>query len=95
MMRMGNNVEEMNKNYKFLYFYNVVSNLKSFNTSSVVNAFCVKTCPDKLYYQDKNVKYELDCKTTTNKTDCLVNAVDYYNSTSSKLFLCNYFYSDG
>ena len=83
------------KDYKFLYFYNVVSNLKSFNTSSVVNAFCVKTCPDKLYYQDKNVKYELDCKTTTNKTDCLVNAVDYYNSTSSKLFLCNYFYSDG
>lgn len=27
------------KDYKFLYFYNVVSNLKSFNTSSVVNAF--------------------------------------------------------
>ena len=71
------------KDYKFLYFYDVVGNLKRLNVSSIVNGICVKKCPDNKNPK-KGEKIFLDCKPTENNPDCNVSAVSYYNSTGSK-----------
>ena len=67
------------EDYKMLYFYNVISNLKNFKVAKIVNAFCVKDCPEKEF--DKTKEYiNLTCKGTENNPDCIVTKENYYQS---------------
>ena len=75
------------KDYKYLYFYQTTNNLKTFNTSKIANAFCVKECPNKQYHDDNQTAYTLDCKPTSQSKGCDVLPVDYYNSSSSKIII--------
>ena len=74
------------KDYKYLYFTNVVNGLKDFSTEKILNGVCVKTCPDSKYIETHtttdggNEVYELECVQTTVKTDCYISKDDYYES---------------
>ena len=74
--------DEGYEEYNALYFYNVLENLKSLEVTKIVNAFCVKDCPQNKYmkdqYKDKNIK--LDCKPTKNNQDCSIKFENYYQS---------------
>ena len=73
--------DEGYKDYPYLYFYSVLSNLKSLNVSKIINAICVKDCPtDKKKDNPNKDPYYLDCKPTKNNTDCKVEFKDYYQS---------------
>ena len=72
------------EDYPYLYFTNVVSGLKSFDTNKMLNAVCVKVCPN-----DKNApeqtfgsvkKVKLDCKKTKSMADCYIDKDNYYES---------------
>ena len=51
--------DEGYKDYKLLYFYDVLGNLEKFKISKIVNAFCVRECPSNKYnkneYKNKNI----------------------------------------
>ena len=70
------------EDYKFLYFYSVVSGVTSIDTDAIIKGVCVKECPtDKLdKTQGLNQEYTLQCKTNTLKTDCKIKYKDYYES---------------
>ena len=70
------------EDYKFLYFYSVVSGVTSIDTDAIIKGVCVKECPtDKL---DKTLSsdtiYTLKCKTNAIKTNCDIKYKDYYES---------------
>ncbi|MCP4649558.1 MAG: hypothetical protein GY853_05700 [PVC group bacterium] len=59
--------------YKYIYLYQTVSELKKVNSAFTSFAFCVKTCPS-------NYLQPIQCKPTTKKTDCLVTFENLYLS---------------
>ena len=67
------------KDYPYLYFYSVVSNIKTLNTDGAINGVCVKECP-KLALPNNAPDFTLSCHTTSKKHDCKVDASDYYQS---------------
>lgn len=70
--------------YKMLYFYDVISNLEQFKLTGIVNAFCVKECPNKVYdkkqFDNKNIT--LECIGTKNNPNCTISYKNYYKSKS-------------
>ena len=76
-------LDKVYENYKMLYFYDVIGNLKQLKVSKIVNAFCVEECPENQY--DKN-EYKgkkniiLKCKGTKNNPNCSVTYENYYQS---------------
>ena len=70
------------ENYKMLYFYDVIGNLKNLKIKSMVNAFCVEECPEEKYdkneYKNKNIT--LKCVPTKNNPNCGVTYENYYQS---------------
>ena len=77
-------LDEGYENFKKLYFYNVIGNLKKLDIEKIVNAFCVEECPDTKYeknvYKDSNIT--LKCKPTKNNPNCSVSFENYYESKS-------------
>ena len=69
------------EDYPYLYFYNVLTNLKKLNFDRIINAVCVKDCPTyiKKDYKDDKV-FELECKPTKNNSKCTVEYNNYYQS---------------
>jgi hypothetical protein len=59
--------------YPYLYFYAAVSNLKTINTTGVVQGVCVSSCPT-------NFTGKLNCTPTVQNKDCSVNQIDFYVS---------------
>ena len=75
------------KDYKYLYFYSVVSNLQNFTLSKTISGFCVKDCPKDIYNSSQNpADITVDCKPTTNNLNCNIKYHDFYNSTKSKFY---------
>jgi len=72
------------KDYPYLYFYQAVSNLKTINTTGVVQGVCVSSCPG-------NYTASLNCSKTKANPNCSVKQIDYYVSTPCKLI--SYFIS--
>ena len=68
------------EDYKMLYFYNVIGNVKKLEISKIVNAFCVKKCPDFTKEEYKTKNNTLDCIGTKNNPDCEVTYENYYQS---------------
>ena len=71
------------KDYKYLYFYQVISNAKKLEPGEMINGFCVKECP-KNDFKNKdataNPIVNLDCVPTKNNKDCNVTFENYYES---------------
>jgi len=71
------------EDYPYLYFTNVVSGLKNFDTDKILSSVCVKECPN-----DKNIQtgssdgyIKIKCKKTrTMTTDCEIAKENYYES---------------
>ena len=72
--------DEGYEDYKYLYFYNVVSNLQDFELKKAVNAICVKECPKLEEDKIETWPYEHECKTKP-KTVCQIEKKNYYRST--------------
>ena len=68
------------EDYKYLYFYNVTSNVKSLNLGSVINGICVEQCPNKTLNEATEQTTQLNCKGTKNNPDCDVTYENYYES---------------
>ncbi len=70
------------QDYKLLYFYDVIGNIEKLEIQKIVNAFCVKECPNKKYNKDeyKNKNITIDCKGTKNNPNCTVSYKNYYQS---------------
>ena len=72
------------ENHKMLYFYNVIGNVKKLEISKIVNAFCVKKCPDENFekndYKNRNISLLDYCIGTKNNPDCNVTYENYYHS---------------
>ena len=68
------------KDYPYLYFYSVISNAKNLDTGSLINGFCVKSCPQHLLKKNTDTEVELECVPTIGKTDCKVTKDNYYDS---------------
>ena len=69
------------EDYPYLYFYSVISGLSRFDTDKLINGVCVKKCPnDKKSKMNRNQPIYLDCKSTTNNSDCSVTYINYYES---------------
>ena len=68
------------KDYPYLYFYSVVSNVKKMQTGEIINGFCVKECPQKLFKDNAAWKFIEGCKGTKNNPDCKVTFENYYES---------------
>lgn len=66
------------EDYPYLYFYKTLSNIKDLEISGIVNAICVKTCPNQDYKEGDVIK--IDCKPTVNNTNCEMKYLDYYKS---------------
>ena len=62
------------KDYPYIYFYEVISNVKQLNASSVINGICVKECPT-----EKDVT-KLKCKGTKKNPNCTITPENYYQS---------------
>ena len=79
------------KDYKYLYFYQVISNAKKLEPGEMINGFCVKECP-KNDFKDKDAstvnKVNLDCVPTKNNKDCNVTFENYYESKSILNRIC-------
>lgn len=61
--------------YPYIYLYNAVSNLKTYNLTGIAQGVCVTNCP---------VNYTgsiAPCKSTTNNPGCTVTWDNYYPST--------------
>ena len=67
------------EDYPYLYFYSVVSNVKSLNTDSIINGVCVKECP-KVNLNTRDRPFYLSCHPSKHNTDCKVEEGDYYQS---------------
>lgn len=63
--------------YPYLYFYNSVSNIQTFNASKITQGVCVKTCPS--VYTGT-----LDCYPTANNPNCAISSTNFYKSVSCK-----------
>ena len=68
------------EDYKFLYFYSVVSGALSVDTDAIIKGVCVKECPTQKLDKNLNPTFTLPCKTNTKKTNCEINYIDYYES---------------
>ena len=71
------------KEYKYLYFYNTLNNIKDGNISNIINAVCVKECPDDINTDspDITIPIVLSCWPTQNNQKCEVSKDNYYNAT--------------
>jgi hypothetical protein len=67
------------EDYPYLYFYSVVSNVKSLNTDSIINGVCVKECP-KVNHNTKEAPFYLSCHPSKKNANCEVKKGDYYQS---------------
>ena len=67
------------EDYPYLYFYSVVSNVKSLNTDSIINGVCVKECP-KVNHNTKEEPFYLSCHPSKHNAHCEVKKGDYYQS---------------
>ena len=67
------------EDYPYLYFYSVVSNVKSLNTDSIINGVCVKECP-KVNHNTKEEPFYLSCHPSKKNANCEVKKGDYYQS---------------
>ena len=69
------------EDYPYLYFYSSINNTDD-SKETIINAFCVKECPNKIYdieeYKDKNIT--LDCKKTILNEKCEISHKNYYPS---------------
>ena len=67
--------------YPYLYFYSSINNTNN-SKETIINAFCVKECPDIIYdideYKDKNIT--LKCKPTNLNSNCEILHKNYYPS---------------
>ena len=76
--------EGVYKDYPYLYFYNVIENAKKLEIKKLINGFCVKECPKKLFDGNTNVpeseEKEVQCITTSKKHDCKIQFGNYYES---------------
>ena len=68
------------EDYPYLYFYSVVSNVKSLNTDSIINGVCVKECPKVNHKTEDGRPFYLSCHPSKNNTNCKVEEGDYYQS---------------
>jgi hypothetical protein len=70
------------EDYKYLYFYSVLSGVTSFNEDKIIQGVCVSKCPsDKIKKTaTPNQEYHLQCKATKNNPNCVVKYKDYYES---------------
>lgn len=78
------------KDYKYLYFYNSISNLESFNISQVANSICVKVCPNETFPSSEN-DIAVDCWPTGKNPNCKIIKSNYYESKGCKyiiFFIC-------
>ena len=69
------------EDYPYLYFYSSINNTNE-TMETIINGFCVKDCPDKLYdiEEYKNKDINLDCKPTKLNTRCEISLRNYYPS---------------
>ena len=67
------------EDYPYLYFYSVVSNVKSLKTDSIINGVCVKECPKQVLPKDAT-SVPISCHHTLKKTNCDIEAINYYQS---------------
>jgi len=72
---------EDKEDYKYLYFYNSIENLKNWKIKEVINGFCVSNCPTVDLKEDEERIY-LNCSATKNNPDCNVTKKNYYTSKS-------------
>ncbi len=74
------------EDYPYLYFTNVISGLKKFDTDKIIRSVCVKECPN-----DKNIGptstnadgekiVTILCKKTSKMDDCTIKKENYYES---------------
>ena len=74
------------EDYPYLYFTNVISGLKKFDTDKILRSVCVKECPN-----DKNIGatstnadgekiVTILCKKTSKMDDCTIKKENYYES---------------
>lgn len=68
--------------YPYLYFYSSTENILTFNSSKIVNTFCVQKCPDESI--PENTAATLICYPTTKHPNCQVDYKNYYKSMPSK-----------
>ena len=66
------------KDYKYLYFTNVIGGLKDFDTNKIIDGVCVKICPNETL--EKGETYTLDCKRSNPNKNCEVTYENYYQS---------------
>jgi choline transporter-like protein 2/4/5 len=62
-----------NTKYPYLYFYDVVDDIKDFNTTGLAQGICVSDCP-------KNNTGKLSCLPTAHNPDCSVTNSSFYIS---------------
>jgi choline transporter-like protein 2/4/5 len=74
------------EDYPYLYFYSVVSNVKSLNTDSIINGVCVKECP-KVNHNTKEAPFYLSCHPSKKNANCEVKREIIINP---KLFLIEF-----
>ena len=75
--------DEGYEDYPYLYFTNVINGLKSFDTDKMLKAVCVKKCPAKkseVAISGDNANVELECHTTSKRSDCKISVNDFYES---------------
>ena len=83
------------KEYKYLYFYSIVSGLTSLSTDAILKGICVKSCPNKSFKNKEefenavqNENFKLDCKSTKNNQNCKIEYKNYYESEAILDRLC-------
>ncbi len=79
------------EDYKYLYFYSVLSAGLSLNTEAILSGVCVKNCPKEKFAKESDfnaANFKLECKPTKKNTDCSIKYKDYYESDSLLDRLC-------
>ena len=75
--------DEGYEDYPYLYFVNVINGLKSFDTNKMLEAVCVKKCPTKkseVEISGDTAHVMLECHTTSKRSDCKIDAKNFYES---------------
>ena len=72
--------DEGYEEYPYLYFTNVINGLQNFNTDQLMEAVCVKVCPDENPANIGTNGLTLECKTNSQKADCIITKDNYYES---------------
>jgi len=67
------------EDYPYLYFYDVVSNVKTLNADGAINGVCVKECP-KVNRKTGDGDFTLSCHPSEANKDCKVTEENYYQS---------------